>query len=285
MAWKQDLAKLKQQLKPEEPASPAPKPPPKPAPKPQGTGSLVDEDAVFLSAMGLKPAPSRPAQAVSAPAPSSSQAAAQPPAPPAPPETFEEALKDLKGLKPLSRGPMAKAAPAQAPTQAPAQAPPSPVAPPTVAATRRLPAEAPVAEAVPVNVAPASLDVAAPPSLPVRFQLAAGMAIEVDGMLDLRGHTLQDAMDRLKDRLGDGLVLGWRSIQVILGPNPKLHEGLLALLAGGELPMVARYAQAPVPMGGSQAWLLYFTPLSAPVLNSSVMEPPDESARGRQCGL
>jgi hypothetical protein len=86
------------------------------------------------------------------------------------------------------------------------------------------------------------------------------MAIEVDGVLDLRGHSLQDAMERLKDRLGDGLVLGWRSLQVMLGPDPKLHEGLLALLASGETPMVARYAQAPVPMGGSQAWLLYLVP-------------------------
>jgi DNA-nicking Smr family endonuclease len=96
--------------------------------------------------------------------------------------------------------------------------------------------------------------------VPIRFQLAAGMAIEVDGVLDLRGHTLQDAMDRLKDRLGDGQVLGWRSLQVILGGDPVLHDGLLALLASGQTPMVARYAQAPVPMGGSQAWLLYFTP-------------------------
>ena len=86
------------------------------------------------------------------------------------------------------------------------------------------------------------------------------MAIEVDGTLDLRGHTLSDAMERLKDRLGDGVVLGWRSLLVNLGPDPALHEGLLALLASGEAPMVARYAQAPVPMGGTQAWLLYFTP-------------------------
>ncbi len=263
MAWKQDLAKLKQQLKPEEPVSPAPKPPPKPAPKPQGPGTLVDEDAVFLSAMGLKSAPSRPAQAGSAPAPSSAQASAQPPPPPAPPETFEEALKDLKGLKPLSRGPLAKAAPTQVPAQGLAkdlaQAPPLPVAP-SVGATPPAPIEAPLAEVVPVEPARAPRDLPTPSTLPVRFQLAAGMAIEVDGVLDLRGHTLQDAIDRLKDRLGDGLVLGWRSLQVILGPDPQLHEGLLAQLASGALPMVARYAQAPVPMGGSQAWLLYFTP-------------------------
>jgi len=87
----------------------------------------------------------------------------------------------------------------------------------------------------------------------------------VDGTLDLRGHSLTDAMDRLKDRLEDGMVLGWRSLQVTLGQDPTLHDGLLALLASGEAPMVARFAQAPVPMGGTQAWLLYFgTPFVQP---------------------
>ena len=88
------------------------------------------------------------------------------------------------------------------------------------------------------------------------------MAIEVDGTLDLRGHSLADALDRLQDRLGDGQVLGWRSLQVTLGQDPLLHEGLLNLMASGQVPMVARYAQAPVPMGGNQAWLLYFAALS-----------------------
>jgi len=97
----------------------------------------------------------------------------------------------------------------------------------------------------------------------LRFQLAAGMAIEVDGTLDLRGHSLPDAMERLKDRLEDGVVLGWRSLQVTLGPDPTLHDGLLALLTSGQMPRVVRYAQAPVPMGGTQAWLLYFGLLPA----------------------
>lgn len=83
------------------------------------------------------------------------------------------------------------------------------------------------------------------------------MALEVDAILDLRGHSLKDAMERLKDRLGDGQLLGWRILQVTLGSDPILHEGLLALLATGELPRVVRYAQAPIPMGGNQAWLLY----------------------------
>jgi hypothetical protein len=91
------------------------------------------------------------------------------------------------------------------------------------------------------------------------------MAIEVDGSLDLRGHSLSDAMERLKDRLGDGKVLNWRTLQVTLGSDAVLHEGLLDLLDSGQAPMVARYAQAPVPMGGNQAWLLYLvTPPANP---------------------
>ncbi len=58
MVWKQDLAKLKQQFGPESP-SPAPRPLPKPAPRPSIPAALEDEDAIFLSAMGLKPAAPR----------------------------------------------------------------------------------------------------------------------------------------------------------------------------------------------------------------------------------
>jgi hypothetical protein len=246
MAWKQDLAKLKAQLNPEAPA-PVQKPLPKPALKPRGPAALEEEDAVFLSAMGLKPAAQRsvkPAESEEAP---SSPVAPVPPVP----ETFQDAIKDLKGLKPLAQG---------LSTQAPAS-------PPRPSATIKSPGSAPVVVPAKLPTAPLPPDVATPepeplalPFVPSRFQLAAGMAIEVDGTLDLRGHSLLDAMDRLKDRLGDGMVLGWRSLLVTLGPDPALHEGLLALLASGEAMMVARYAQAPVPMGGTQAWLLYFAP-------------------------
>lgn len=235
MAWKQDLAKLKQQLGPEAPAA-LPKVQPKAAPKPQGPAALDDEDAVFLSAMGLKPAAPRPPKAAAGGA---GTTLATPPPPPAP-ETFQEALKDLKGLKPLEKNRLESTPPLPAPTPAPLP--------------KALP-PAPVVEAVQPEPPP---EPALPlPAMPQRFQLAAGMAIEVDGSLDLRGHSVSDAMERLKDRLGDGLVLGWRSLQVTLGPDPALHEGLLDLLASGEAPMVARFAQAPVPMGGTQAWLLY----------------------------
>ncbi|NWJ40323.1 MAG: hypothetical protein HXX12_05055 [Geothrix sp.] len=244
MAWKQDLAKLKQQLGPEAPMAP-PKALPKAALRPQGPAALDDEDAVFLSAMGLKPAASRPAGTpveASTPVPATVQ-------PQAAPETFQEALKDLKGLKPLEKSRLAPP-PAPIPTRAQAPAPPEPVA--------LLPS--PIIETVKPEPTPTGPEALLPPVMPLRFQLAAGMAIDVDGSLDLRGHSVSDAMERLKDRLGDGMVLGWRSLQVTLGPEQALHDGLLSLLASGEAPMVARYAQAPVPMGGTQAWLLYLGP-------------------------
>ena len=243
MAWKQDLAKLKQQLEPETPNA-APKPPPKVIPKPTGPIRLDDEDAIFLSAMGLKSAPKRVAVPVDEPEPVEASAPVAPKAP----ETFMDAIKDLKGLKPMAKGLPERSAPPVAATSVPAARPMAVPEPPPVVPITPDPAVATETEPL------------AQPLQPLRFQLAAGMAIEVDGALDLRGHSLVDALERLKDRLGDGQVLGWRSLQVTLGPDPTLHEGLLTLLASGQLPMVARYAQAPVPMGGTQAWLLYFVP-------------------------
>jgi DNA-nicking Smr family endonuclease len=95
------------------------------------------------------------------------------------------------------------------------------------------------------------------PKGPVLIQLAAGMAIEVDGFLDLRNHTLSDARERIKERLEDSLLLGWRSLHIILGPSEALKQGFLAFLTTPSARTVQRYAQAPVPMGGSQAWILY----------------------------
>ncbi|MBI1751312.1 MAG: Smr/MutS family protein [Acidobacteria bacterium] len=266
MAWKQDLAKLKQQLRPEEPA-PAAKPLPKPPPKPGGPAPLAEEDAVFLSAMGLKPSASKPVQPSVAESgaakPESKAPGAEAPAEASVPESFEAALMDLKGIKPLQKKPELSAPASKAAPPSPEPESPSPKAGPEIpAAPPEIPA---LKEAAPAEPSPAPA--------PVRFQLAAGMAIEVDGSLDLRGHSLVDALDRLKDRLGDGMVLGWRSLQVNLGTDPALHEGLLALLASGEAPMVARYAQAPVPMGGTQAWLLYFGSSSAHPATTPRREP------------
>lgn len=93
---------------------------------------------------------------------------------------------------------------------------------------------------------------------PVRIQLAAGMAVEVDAVLDLRNHSVPDALGRLRDRLEDGAHMGWRTLHVVLGEDEALHAALLALFAGGGALKISRYAQAPVPMGGAQAWVLYY---------------------------
>ncbi len=265
MAWKQDLAKLKQNIAPE---APPPKVPVRPVRTLAPPGTIEEEDDIFLSAMGLRPKPSRPPRPQEAPAEPAPE-----PRPPAPTtETFEAALQDLKGLKPLARGPLAKPqrpAPRLA-TPPPAPKPTAPPAPAPAAAPEvpLVPAPKAVAAPVPAPVAAPAPEPASPSlaPTPLRFQLAAGMAIEVDGLLDLRGHSLGDALERLKDRLEDGLILGWHSMQVTLGTDPILHEGLMDLLASGQLPMVGRYAQAPVPMGGSQAWLLYF--VSSPTRGS-----------------
>ena len=238
MVWKQDLAKLKAQLREE----PAPPPPKKAVPvAPQAPSrSIEEEDALFLAMMGRQaPRPAAPAPAVRAGAP---EAPALPEAP-EPPQSFSEALAGLKGMRPISADPLLQAAvqerPRPEPPRVEAAPAPSPVPEPE-------PPSAPTAEPRPQAAAP------------LRIHLAAGMAVEVDGTLDLRGHSLQDALERLKDRAADAQYLRWRSLLVHLGPEPGPHEGLQELLGRGGLPGVARYAQAPVPMGGPQAWILYF---------------------------
>jgi hypothetical protein len=91
------------------------------------------------------------------------------------------------------------------------------------------------------------------------MHLAAGMAIEVDGALDLRKHSLNDAKERLKERIRDGLALHWRTLLVTLGPNEALKQGFLAFLTTPHAQFINRYAQAPIPMGGAQAWVLYLS--------------------------
>ena len=95
------------------------------------------------------------------------------------------------------------------------------------------------------------------PSQP-QIHLAAGMAIVVDGSLDLKGHARSDAEERLKERILDGYALGWRTLHVLVGSSEELRAMVIDLLQSPAGRCVARYAQAPVPMGGPQAWILYF---------------------------
>lgn len=241
MPWKHDLSKLKQQLK-EEPPAPPPPAPRKVAPTPP-PASMAEEDALFLSAMGMKaPAPSPRAKA----ALPGSVPTAPPQVAPAGEEDFASAMAGLAGLKPLTGKPLAEPA-AKTPPASPVPVPPQERAP------EPEPAEVEVLAPVPAEVEPLA------PDKPARIQLAAGMAIEVDGHLDLRGHSVRDAMERLRDRLEDARYMHWRSLHVTLGGEAGLHEALQDLLQRGGLPLVHHFAQAPIPMGGSQAWILYLT--------------------------
>ena len=117
---------------------------------------------------------------------------------------------------------------------------------------------------VPLDVGATPKAASAPPPEPPRLRpgpalihLAAGMAVEVDGILDLRRHGLNDARERLRERVEDGLSLQWRTLLVTLGPSEALKQGFLAFLTTPQAQFVSRYAQAPIPMGGAQAWILY----------------------------
>jgi hypothetical protein len=231
MVWNKDLAKLKQALKSEEDTGPKP-PAPKPAPKPSLPRKMDDEDALFLAAMGGR----RPSESLT---PDSLNE--EPPPPKLVPEKtdFREAMASLKGLKSVSspKIPLAKVPPVSMP---PSQA---------IAVEAPIEALTPMVEDVSGTTPPRWT--------PPLIQLAAGMAIEVDGTLDLRGHSPMDALERLKERILDGHLLGWRTLHIQLGSSDELRQAFLDSLAGPDAGLIARYAQAPIPMGGPQAWILY----------------------------
>lgn len=245
MVWKQDLAKLKQQLKEE--GEPSPPPAPKPAAPAAPARPLVDEDALFMAAMGHRPAPAPKAAGPALPPPPSGGGQ------PTEDVDFRAALGDLQGLKALDRNPVLAAA--LAPESHPkGQEPPAgPDPAPTPAAAPPIPPPPPTPPSPPPVASPK-----APPG-PRLIHLAAGMAVDVDGTLDLRGHSVPDARERLKERLQDAAVMGWRTLHVVLGPSEALRQAFLAFLLSPAAKSLAQYAQAPVPMGGNQAFIVYFT--------------------------
>lgn len=244
MVWKQDLAKLKQQFKDvEEPKVKVPVP--KPAPRLEPPGTIEDEDALFLNAMGRRASGSVPRK--EKPLVSADVEPVAPSVPAPPPEDFRAAMGGLKGLKPISARIPMDTAPVE-----------TPVVPPA--------GDASVEAMEVIETAPEMPSPAVPAPTregPTLIHLAAGMAIEVDGSLDLRGHTTVDALERFRERLQDGVFLGWRTFHVILGPSEELREAFLGLLGQPEAQAIARYAQAPIPMGGHQAWVLYYAGIAS----------------------
>lgn len=266
MVWKQDLAQLKAQLKPDLESDGPPAPPPKPVPLSLPPQSLEDADLVFLRAMGGVAVPpsgvGKPSEEAAA-LPSGAEDANTSPNklnPETPLDDFNQALGDLKGLRPLPKNPVFSATSPPAPPSAPPAPVPAavqPVAPEPASGTPTSP-EARAILSDDEGMAPkAPLEAARPRSGPALMHLAAGMAIEVDGTLDLRRHSLNDAKERLKERVRDGVALGWRTLLVLLGPNEALKQGFLVFLTTPEAQFINRYAQAPIPMGGAQAWVLY----------------------------
>jgi DNA-nicking Smr family endonuclease len=247
MAWKKDLAKLKQDLGKEEELPGKVAPPPKPKTVHPVSSSIEEEDNIFLNAMGMR---AKPAVREAVPLRAEPTAVVQPkPAPSAGKAEFSSAMGDLKGLKPLPPAiPQERPAP-----PAPASAP----VPQAVAAPLPPPEPPPAPEPEAKATGPA-----VPPQ--VQINLAAGMAIVVDGSLDLKGHALGDAQERLKERILDGFALGWRTLHVLVGTSPELRQMVLDLLMSPAGRCVSRFAQAPVPMGGAQAWILYFRGPGAP---------------------
>ena len=267
MVWKQDLAKLRKELQEDGGESGAPKPaPPKKPEKPAETRSIEEEDALFLQSMGRRPAPpplpATPPKGKPEPVPSVRAEGGS--------TDFGQAMSELKGLKPLTGPgvppPLPGGPPPTALLQAPRPGPPGPARKENPTALK-----APLlSQLMAASEETRPLDSPPPPPEalkakgPVLIQLAAGMAIDVDGFLDLRNHTLSDARERLKERLEDALLIGWRSMHVILGPSEALKQGFLAFLTTPAARAVHRYAQAPVPMGGPQAWILYLGTGQAP---------------------
>lgn len=233
MVWKQDLAKLKATIR----DTGAPPPPlPKPKAKPVEVKELHDEDAFFLAAMGAP-----------APLPGCRW-----------PLGLCLSLRFLhrrssskrrwvtwKGMKPLARNPVLS--PMKAAPPAPLSVPIEPEVPEVA---KQATAPSPVSEPIEPE--------GPHPHGPQRIQLAAGMAVEVDAALDLRHHSPADAVGRLRDRVEDGALLGWRTLHVQLGEDEPLRAAFLAFLESGGAARINRFAQAPIPMGGTQAWILYY---------------------------
>jgi DNA-nicking Smr family endonuclease len=228
--------------------------PPKPRNVHPVSDSIEEEDNIFLNAMGVRPRSARVAPAALA------QDVPPAPLPPGPPAQasgkaeFGAAMGDLKGLKPLAKAKVQ--ARSEAPAAITAAEPPPAPAPaiqPAVAGTAQEPGPE-----VPPDPPQAAGTPAPPPPPQVQIHLAAGMAVVVDGSLDLKGHALSDAEERLKERILDGFALGWRTLHVVVGSSPELKQMVLDLLKSPAGGCVARYAQAPVPMGGAHAWILYF---------------------------
>lgn len=91
-----------------------------------------------------------------------------------------------------------------------------------------------------------------------KINLAAGVVISTNNKLDLSGHTQSDAEERFKECILNGCILNWQTLHVLLEKSDKSEQTIIDLLSSPIGQQISRYAQAPVPMGGPYAWILYF---------------------------
>jgi len=237
MTWSDDLAELKKKLPPAPSASASEKNRVQAVrPKTQTDASvpLVDEDQLFLAAMGLKPPPSETSQAASV----------------------------LQNLEEEDQLFLQSLAPARHPSGLSAKTPLQTEPFQNVLSPTIVPAESPVepmAESIRISESP---QVEAPSLLSPtpEIHLAAGMNLEVDGHLDLRRFTDTDGLARLEERIEDGVFLGWHHLWVEFPSQGSLRATVVENLKSGRYPSIRQYAVAPERMGGSHALILYYPP-------------------------
>ena len=236
MTWNDDLAELKKKLPPAPSASASEKNRVRAVrPKTQADASVpVDEDQLFLAAMGLKPPPSETSKAA-----------------PVLQNLEEEDQLFLQSLAP-ARHPSGLSA------KTPLQTEPfRNLLSPTIVSAE--PPVEPMAESIRISESP---QVEAPSLLSPtpEIHLAAGMNLEVDGHLDLRRFTDTDGLARLEERIEDGVFLGWHHLWVEFPSQGSLRATVVENLKSGRYPSIRQYAVAPERMGGSHALILYYPP-------------------------
>ena len=235
MTWNDDLAELKKNL----PAAPL-APPAVPSAmnkvskktKPSAPAPLVEEDQLFLAAMGLKAAPTSTASATPAP------------------QSLSLADEDQLFLESLPGTPRRKE-----------------VHPPTSLQTEHLKkvlsSEKPLVEEV-KEPTPASeplrVAVSSSPQPASEIHLAVGMSVEVDAHLDLRHFTDIDGLLRLQERIEDGVFMGWRHLWVEFSSEGSLKAMVCDKLKSGCYASIRQFAGAPERMGGTHALILYYLP-------------------------
>ena len=240
MVWSNDLAKLKQNLKAQDATGnvgSVPHAPAKQAAAPTVPKPLEEEDALFMTAVGKSVSHQTTQRHIEEQGTE---------------DEFAKAMSQLKGVKPSGQRTQDAAA-HQAPKLEAAHAD-----------SASSPAPRPAddfdgfEDFADIGLAKGERRNKGDGARPEEFHLAAGMTIEVDGQLDLRNHNEADARERLAERVLDGQCLGWRSLHVILGNSEPLHQVLRGYLDSTQSAPLAKYAQAPVPMGGNKAWILYY---------------------------